>query len=99
MPIDKLVQRVARARGFSVAVLAPPALFRMPPALPSKIHRKWDAAFLEATTRQLALYGRDWAGVWLTPDERRLADGAPAGDDPAGGPDADPDADEDVGDS
>ena len=72
--VDKLIQRVARKVGLTVRALAPPALFRMPPALPSKIHRKWDAPFLNSTTDQLRLYGSSWAAVWLTPEERGLAE-------------------------
>ena len=74
VPVDKLLQRVARAHGCALRALAPPAFFRMPPALPSKIHKKWDAAFAASTSLQLSLYGRTWADVWLTGHERAIVD-------------------------
>jgi len=76
-PIDKLMQRVARKEGLSIKCLAPPAFYRMPPVLPSKIHRKWDAGYEEASRGQLALYGLAWRDVWLTPAEREIVADAP----------------------
>ena len=49
----------------------------MPPVLPSKIHRKWDAGYEEASRRQLALYGLAWRDVRLTPAEREIVADAP----------------------
>ena len=72
VPIDKLMQRVARKANLKIKCLAPPAFYRMPPVLPSKIHRKWDAGYEEASRGQLALYGLAWRDVWLTPAEREI---------------------------
>ncbi len=72
VPVDKLMQRVARKNGLSIKCLAPPVMYRMPPVLPSKIHRKWDAGYEEASRGQLALYGLAWRDVWLTPAEREI---------------------------
>jgi len=47
-------------------------MYRMPPVLPSKIHRKWDAGYEEASRGQLALYDLSWRDVWLTPAEREI---------------------------
>ena len=47
-------------------------MYRMPPVLPSKIHRQWDAGYEEASRGQLALYGLSWRDVWLTPAERAI---------------------------
>ncbi|KAJ1462238.1 hypothetical protein M885DRAFT_611114 [Pelagophyceae sp. CCMP2097] len=72
-PIDKMLQRVARARGLHMRALAAPAFYRMPPAMPSKIHQKWDNPFLKSTSLQLRLYGLTWSRIWLTPAEMALA--------------------------
>ncbi len=72
VPVDKLMQRVARKAGLSIKCLAPPVMYRMPPVLPSKIHRKWDAGYEAASRGQLALYGLTWRDVWLTPAEREI---------------------------
>ena len=72
VPIDKLMQRVARKNGLPIKCLAPPVMYRMPPVLPSKIHRKWDAGYEEASRGQLALYDLSWRDVWLTPAEREI---------------------------
>ena len=69
-PIDKLLQRVARREGLLVRCLAPPAFYRMPPVLPSKIHKKWDVGYEQASRGQLALYGLTWRDVWLTQAEQ-----------------------------
>ena len=74
VPIDKLMQRVARKANLPIKCLAPPAFYRMPPVLPSKIHRKWDAGYEEASRGQLALYGLAWRDVWLTPAEREIVE-------------------------
>ena len=47
-------------------------MYRMPPVLPSKIHRKWDAGYEAASRGQLALYELSWRDVWLTPAEREI---------------------------
>ena len=47
-------------------------MYRMPPVLPSKIHRKWDAGYEAASRGQLALYDLSWRDVWLTPAEREI---------------------------
>ena len=52
-------------------------MYRMPPVLPSKIHRKWDAGYEEASRGQLALYDLSWRDVWLTPAEREIVADAP----------------------
>jgi hypothetical protein len=76
-PIDKLLQRVARREGLKVRCLAPPAFYRMPPVLPSKIHRKWDVGYEEASCIQLTLYGLTWRDVWLTQAEQDVVENPP----------------------
>ena len=68
------MQRVARKANLTIKCLAPPAFYRMPPVLPSKIHRKWDAGYEEASRGQLALYDLSWRDVWLTPAEREIVE-------------------------
>ena len=90
-PVDKLLQRVARGAGQTLRALSPPAFFRMPPALPSKIHAKWDRPFMASTGLQLRLYGMTWADVWLTGDEAAVV--AHAGDAEVGDRDVEVDRD------
>lgn len=71
-PADKLLQRAARRNHLSLLAVTPPCFFRMPPVLKSKIHCKWDIPFLKATFFQLKIYGLDWDGIWLTPEERAV---------------------------
>ena len=68
-PIDKIIPRRVREGGFEVVCGRLPCFFRAP-MLESKIHKKYDAAFCEATEFELELCGLSWRGLWLDGDEK-----------------------------